>query len=119
MGMRAMYWGRVTRIMDLAFWRDLSLFYLLTMQLVVTLVTAVVLYFVVRGVMIARRQATNGVKLARYYVGIGRDQTARFADKAAEPLVRAHGEAAREAAVARALLPGGASNSKQPDLSKE
>lgn len=105
--------------MDLAFWRDLSLFYLLTMQLVVTLFTAVLLYFVVRGVMIARRKATNGVKLARYYVGIGRDQTARFADKAAEPLVRAHGEAAREATVVRTLLPGGASNSKPTDQTKE
>ncbi|MFO7632787.1 MAG: hypothetical protein R6W76_09620 [Caldilinea sp.] len=105
--------------MDLAFWRDLSLFYLLTMQLIVTLVTAVALYFVVRGVMIARRKATNGVKLARYYVGIGRDQTARFADKAADPLVRGHGEAARGAAVARTLLPGRQTTSSQPDQTKE
>jgi hypothetical protein len=105
--------------MDLAFWRDLSLFYLLTMQLIVTLVTAIALYFVVRGVMIARRKATNGVKLARYYVGIGRDQTARFADKAADPLVRGHGEAARGAAVARTLLPGRQTTSSQPDQTKE
>lgn len=105
--------------MDLAFWRDLSLFYLLTMQLIVTLVTAVALYFVVRGVMIARRKATNGVKLARYYVGIGRDQTARFADKAADPLVRGHGEAARGAAIARTLLPGRQTTSSQPDQTKE
>ncbi len=105
--------------MDLAFWRDLSLFYLLTMQLVVTLLTVVVLYFVVRGVMIARRKATNGVKLARYYVGIGREQTARFADKAAEPLVRVHGEAAREAAVVRSLLPKHGNNSNSTEQTKE
>jgi hypothetical protein len=105
--------------MDLAFWRDLSLFYLLTMQLVVTLLTAVVLYFVVRGVMIARRKATNGVRLARYYVGIGREQSVKFADKAATPLVRAHGEVARDTAILRALLPGGASKSRQTDQSKE
>lgn len=105
--------------MDLAFWRDLSLFYLLTMQLIVTLVTAVVLYFIVRGVMIARRKATNGVKLARYYVGIGRAQTARFADKAADPLVRGHGEAARSAAVVRTLLPGRGNNSNPIEQIKE
>ena len=105
--------------MDLAFWRDLSLFYLLTMQLIVTLVTAVALYFVVRGIMIARRKATNGVKLARYYVVIGRDQTARFADKAADPLVRGHSEATRGAAVARTLLPGRQTTSSQPDQTKE
>jgi hypothetical protein len=105
--------------MDLAFWRDVSLFYLLTMQLVVTLLTAVVLYFVVRGVMIARRKATNGVKLARYYVGIGREQSIKFADKAATPLVRAHIEAARDVAILRTLMPGGASNSQQTDQNKE
>lgn len=105
--------------MDLAFWRDLSLFYLLTMQLVVTLLTAVVLYFVVRGVMIARRKATNGVKLARYYVGIGRDQSVKFADRAATPLMRAHSEVARNAAILRTLMPGGASNSEQTDQIKE
>jgi hypothetical protein len=92
--------------MDLAFWRDLSLFYLLLMQIVVTIATVVLLYFVVRGVMIARRKATQGIKLARYYVGIGRTQTARFADKAAAPLVRGHGEVARGAAIVESLLPG-------------
>ncbi|MBE2239231.1 MAG: hypothetical protein IAE81_15690 [Caldilineaceae bacterium] len=92
--------------MDLAFWRDISLFYLLSMQLVVTLLTAVALYFVVRGAMIARRKATSGVKLARYYVGIGRTQTAKFADKATTPLVRSHGAAARGDAIFRSLLPG-------------
>ncbi|MFZ1768342.1 MAG: hypothetical protein WAU00_04040 [Caldilinea sp.] len=91
--------------MDLAFWRDISLFYLLSMQIVVTLLTAVVLYFVVRGVMIARRKATSGVKLARYYVGIGRMQTTKFADKAATPLVRSHGMAARGDAIFRTLAP--------------
>lgn len=91
--------------MDLAFWRDVSLFYLLLMQIVVTIVIAVVLYFVVRGVMIARRKATQGVELARHYIGIGRAQTVRFADKAAAPLVRSHGEAARYAATIEALLP--------------
>ncbi|HAJ36256.1 MAG TPA: hypothetical protein DCL15_11235, partial [Chloroflexi bacterium] len=67
--------------MDLAFWRDISLFYLLLMQIIVTIATIVLLYFIVRGVMSARRKATQGVKLARHYVGIGRTQTARFADK--------------------------------------
>ncbi len=105
--------------MDLAFWRDLSLFYLLLMQLVVTIVTAVALYFVVRGVMIARSKATQGVKLARYYVGIGRDQSAKIADKAATPLVRGHGEATRGATVLRALLPGYQPTSSQTDQTKE
>lgn len=105
--------------MDLAFWRDLSLFYLLLMQIIVTIFTIVLLYFVVRGVMLARRKATQGVKLARYYVEIGRTQTARFADKASEPLVRTHGEAAREAAILRALLPQRLTHSSQPDQAKE
>jgi len=105
--------------MDLAFWRDISLFYLFSMQLVVTIMTAVVLYFVVRGVMIARRKATQGIKLARYYVGIGRTQTARFADKAAEPLVRGHGEAARGAAIVETLLPGHRQTTSQTEPTKE
>jgi|GEM_PF-1222863 len=105
--------------MNLAFWRDLSLFYLLTMQLIVTIIIVVALYFVVRGVMIARRKATQGVKLARYYVGIGRTQTARFADKAAAPLVRGHGEAARGAAIAESLLPGRRPTSSSTEPTKE
>lgn len=75
------------------------------MQLVPTILTIVALYFVVRGVMIARRKATTGIKLAQYYVGIARTQTNRFADKAADPLVRSHAEAARGEAIARNLLP--------------
>ena len=105
--------------MDLAFWRDLSLFYLLLMQLVVTIITIVALYFVVRGVMLARSKATQGVKLARYYVGIGRDQSVKLADKAATPLLRGHGEAARGSATLRALLPGYKPTSSQPDQTKE
>lgn len=105
--------------MDLAFWRDISLFYLLLMQIIVTILTAVLLYFVVRGVMIARRKATQGVKLARHYVGIGRAQTATLADKATQPLVRSHGEAARSAAVVAALLPGRRSTSAQTQPTKE
>jgi hypothetical protein len=105
--------------MDLAFWRDLSLFYLLLMQLVVTIATAVALYFVVRGVMIARSKATQGVKLARYYVGIGRNQSVKIADKAAAPLVRSHGEATRGATVLRALLPGYKPTSSPIDQTKE
>ncbi len=105
--------------MDLAFWRDISLFYLLLMQIVVTIFTIVLLYFVVRGVMIARRKATQGIKLARYYVGIGRTQTAKFADKAAEPLVRGHGEAARGATIVATLLPGRQPTSSQSEPNKE
>jgi len=105
--------------MDLAFWRDLSLFYLLLMQIVVTIATIVLLYFVVRGVMIARRKATQGVKLVRYYVGIGRTQSAKFADKAAAPLVRGHGEAARGAAIVESLLPGRRPTSSQSESTKE
>ena len=75
------------------------------MQLVPTILTIVALYFVVRGVMIARRKATTGIKLAQYYVGIARTQTTRFADKAADPLMRGHAEAARSEAIARSLLP--------------
>lgn len=91
--------------MDLRFWADVSLIYLISMQLVPTILTIVALYYVVRGVMIARRKATTGIKLAQYYVGIARTQTNRFADKAADPLVRSHAEAARSEAIARSLLP--------------
>lgn len=105
--------------MDLAFWRDISLFYLLLMQIVVTIVTIVLLYFTVRGVMVACRKATQGVKLARYYVGVGRTQTVRLADKAAEPLVRGHGEAARGAAIVAALRPGRQTTSSQTEPTKE
>jgi len=91
--------------MDLRFWADVSLIYLIGMQLVPTILTIVALYFVVRGIMIARRKATTGIKLAQYYVGIARTQTTRFADKAADPLIRSHAEAARGEAVARSLLP--------------
>lgn len=91
--------------MDLAFWRDISVIYLIGMQIVPTILMIVALYFVVRGIMIARRKATTGIKLAQYYVGIARTQTNRFADKAASPLIRSHAEAARGEAVARSLLP--------------
>lgn len=105
--------------MDLAFWRDISLFYLLLMQIVVTIITAVLLYFVVRSVMIARRKATHGVKLARYYVGVGRTQTASVADKATQPLMHSHEEVARAAAIVAALLPGRRSTSLQTEPTKE
>ncbi|HHY57081.1 MAG TPA: hypothetical protein GYA08_16785 [Chloroflexi bacterium] len=105
--------------MDLAFWRDVSLFYLLFMQIVVTIAIAVLLYFVVRGVMIARRKATQGVRLARNYVSIGRMQTTRLADRATAPLVRSHGEAARSAAMIAALLPRRQPASSPPKATKE
>ena len=104
--------------MDLRFWADLSVIYLIGMQLVPTILMIVVLYFIVRGVMIARRKATTGVKLAQYYVGIARTQTNRFADKAADPLVRSHAEAARGEAIARSLLPNrpsSATSTKEQD----
>ncbi len=91
--------------MDLAFWRDLSVIYLIGMQILPTILMAVALYFAVRGIMIARRKATSGIKLAQYYVGIARTQTTRFADKAADPLMRGHAEVARGETIARSLLP--------------
>ena len=91
--------------MDLRFWADVSAIFLIFMQLVPTLLTIVVLYFVVRVVMVVRRKATSSIELVQYYVGIVRAQTDRFADKVADPLIRSHAEAMRGEAIARSLLP--------------
>uniref|UniRef100_A0A7C1FFC6 Uncharacterized protein n=1 Tax=Caldilinea aerophila TaxID=133453 RepID=A0A7C1FFC6_9CHLR len=102
--------------MDLSFWRDLSLFYLLTMQLIVTLLMAAALYFLLRAVVAMRRKATGGVHLARKYVGIAHDQGIRLADKGATPLIRMHARFAYGVAVLRALRPGqpSVSQTKEP-----
>ncbi len=105
--------------MNLQFWTDLSLVYLTIMQFVVTIATAVLLYFVVRGIIIARRKITQGVQLARYYMGIVRVQTGKYADKAAEPLVLGHAEAARDAAIVRSLIPGRQAAASQSEQTKE
>jgi len=91
--------------MELRFWADVSAIFLITMQLVPTLLTIIVLYFVVRVVMSIRHKVTTGIKLAQYYVGVARTQTNRFADQAADPLIRSHAEATRSATIARSLLP--------------
>ncbi|BAL99209.1 MULTISPECIES: hypothetical protein [Caldilinea] len=104
--------------MDLSFWRDLSLFYLLTMQLIVTLLMAAALYFLLRAVVAMRRKATDGVHLARKYVGIAHDQGIRLADKGATPLIRMHARFAYGVAILRALRPGQPSVSQTKESSQ-
>jgi hypothetical protein len=104
--------------MDLAFWRDLSLFYLLTMQLIVTLLMTLALYFLLRAVVAMRRKATGGVQLARKYVGVAHDRSLQLADKAATPLIRMHAQFARGVAVTRALRPGHPSTDQTKESSQ-
>ncbi|MCS6826011.1 MAG: hypothetical protein NZ553_05275 [Caldilinea sp.] len=92
--------------MDLAFWRDLSLFYLFTMQLIVTLLMAVALYFLLRAVVAMRRKATDGVRFARRYVAVAHNRSIQLADRAATPLIQVHVWFARAVAVVRTLRPG-------------
>ena len=92
--------------MDLGFWRDLVLFYLLSMQLIVTLVAAGGLYLCVRGAQRVRRRATDGMHRLRRTSGNLRSQSDQLAERVATPWIRSAATVARAQASIRALLPG-------------
>lgn len=92
--------------MDLAFWRDLSLIYLLIGPIIVTLLVMAVMYFAVRGMMVVNRKVGEGFRRLQHYSGMMQAQTKRVSDIAATPLVRIYGAAARAQTVVRDLTPG-------------
>ncbi|MFM7582622.1 MAG: hypothetical protein ACKO9F_07875 [Caldilinea sp.] len=92
--------------MDLGFWRDLVLFYLLSMQLIVTLVAAGVLYLCVRGAQRVRHRATEGMHRLRSSSSSMRSRSDQLAERVAAPWIRSAAAVARAKASVRALLPG-------------
>lgn len=93
--------------MDLAAWRDLSLIWLIFWAFIIGLVPAVLLYFVVRGMRAVNRTVPRYLKLGRHYSGIARDQTRKYSLLVAEPVTKAHGQAARFQTTIETLLPRG------------
>ena len=91
--------------MDLAAWRDLSLIWLTFLACITGLVPPVLLYFALRGMLAVNRTLPRYLKLGQYYSGIARDQTRKYSALAAEPVTRAHGQAARVRAVLQRLTP--------------
>jgi hypothetical protein len=91
--------------MDLAAWRDLSIIWLAFLAFIIGIVPAVLLYFVVRGMMVVNRSVLRYLKLGQYYSGIARDQTRKYSLLLAEPVTRVHGQAARVQTVIQSLTP--------------
>ena len=91
--------------MDLAAWRDLSLVWLSLLAFIIGIVPLVLLYFVVRGMLFVNRRVPRYLKLGQYYSGIVRDQTRKYSLLVAEPVTKAHGQAARVDAILRHLTP--------------
>jgi hypothetical protein len=100
--------------MDLAAWRDLSLIWLSLLAFIIGLVPLVILYFAVRGMMAVNRTLPRYLKLGQYYSGIARDQTRKYSTQLAEPLTKAHGEAARVQTILYNLWPR-SSNTEQKE----
>ena len=90
---------------NLTFWTNLSIIWLAFLGFILTLVPLVIFYFAMRGMFIVNRTLPRYLKLGQYYSGIVRDQTTRVSLKVAEPMVRAHGEAARTQAFLQSLQP--------------
>ena len=91
--------------MDLAAWRDLSLIWLSFLSFILGIVPLVLLYFAVRGMLVVNRKVPRYLKLGQYYSGIVRDQTRKYSLLAAEPVTKAHGQAARVETIIRRLTP--------------
>ena len=91
--------------MDLAAWRDLSLIWLIFLAFVIGIVPLAMLYFVVRGMLAVNRSVPRYLKLGQYYSGIVRDQTRKYSLLAAEPVTKAHGQAARVQSIVQHLMP--------------
>ncbi len=90
---------------NLTFWTNLSIIWLAFLGFILTLVPLVIFYFAMRGMLIVNRTVPRYLKLGQYYSGIVRDQTTRVSLKVAEPMVRAHGEAARTQAFLQVCSP--------------
>ena len=90
---------------NLTFWTNLSIIWLAFLGFILTLVPLVIFYFAMRGMFIVNRTLPRYLKLGQYYSGIVRDQTTRVSLKVAEPMVHAHGEAARTQAFLQSLQP--------------
>lgn len=91
--------------MDLAAWRDVSLVWLSFLSFILGIVPLVLLYFLVRGMFIVNRAVPRYLKLGQYYSGIVRDQTRKYSLQLAEPVTKAHGQAARVQSVIQHLAP--------------
>ena len=91
--------------MDLAAWRDLSLVWLSFLSFILGIVPLVLLYFAVRGMRVVNRSVPRYLKLGQYYSGIARDQTRKYSLLLAEPVTKAHGQAARFQAIVENLMP--------------
>ena len=91
--------------MDLSAWADLSLIWLSFLSFILGIVPLVLLYFAVRGMLVVNRRVPRYLKLGQYYSGLVRDQTRKYSQLAAEPVMKAHGQAARVETVIRRLAP--------------
>jgi len=91
--------------MDLAAWRDLSLIWLIFLAFIIGIVPPVLLYFVVRGMLAVNRRVPRYLKLGQHYSGIVRDQTRKYSVQLAEPVTKAHGQAARVQSIVQHLMP--------------
>lgn len=91
--------------MDLAAWRDLSLIWLSFLAFILGVVPLALLYFVVRGMLFVNRKVPRYLKLGQHYSSLVRDQTRKYSLLVAEPVTKAHGQAARVEAVLRHLTP--------------
>lgn len=91
--------------MDLAAWTDLSIIWLSFLAFIIGIVPAVLLYFVVRGMLVVNRTVPRYLKLGQYYSGIVRDQTRKYSLLLAEPVTKVHGQAARVQTIVQHLTP--------------
>lgn len=91
--------------MDLAAWRDLSIIWLSFLAFIIGIAPAVLLYFMVRGMLVVNRTIPRYLKLGQYYSGIMRDQTRKYSGLLAEPVTKAHGGVARVQTIVQRLSP--------------
>ncbi len=91
--------------MDLAFWRNVSIVWLILFALVFTLVPGVIFYFCVRGMNIALRKTEMGLKVAQKYSGLTRQAVVTNSDVVADKVVKARMQATKVTTFVTGLRP--------------
>jgi uncharacterized protein YpmB len=81
--------------MDLAFWRNVSIVWLILFALVFTVVPGVIFYFCVRGMNVVLRKTETGLKVAQKYSGLTRQVVVTNSDVVADKVLKARMQATK------------------------
>lgn len=102
--------------MDLAFWRDIAIVFLVLQTSILLLILVIPFYFAVRGLNVAHVRLPGLLGRAKGISRQVRERTAEAGDKVTSPLLWVQRNVAKSETIVRDLTPGVQSGQKEKQL---